>query len=459
MAAPILKTATDLEAEYITRLVTYTSELTDFSEGSINRALARAVAGLAENGELHYKEMYRRATLMNATGAALVDVAAEKGATQRPAARAKVPVIFVPETFVVTAIADVGATTEITVANSSPVQVGDSIRIRTGDGATSETATVTVITSTKITTATLTNTATYSADIGADQEVVVLMRVAIPADTVLASRASVNFQTLTSVTTGDANAVLSGEGTSLGLLDKAWAEAVTGGVRGNIEAFGITGAAVAIRGLKRAYNPVPATGGEDVEGDTALKYRAAHGPTAMSQGTLAWYTALVQQADQDVSRVIMVSATDLRSVSLKVLSRSGSALSSARLTAIQEYLEDRVREGFSVTVANVTLTSVEISAVVTLTPSGTLEAAFRDAASRVANYLDYTRWAFGMDVSSSALLNLIQNSSGVSAVDISSFEPGEDVAVGDESLPVLTVLALEDEATGKTINADLTVSF
>ena len=47
----------------------------------------------------------------------------------------------------------------------------------------------------------------------------------------------------------------------------------------------------------------------------------------------------------------------------------------------------------------------------------------------------------------------------MNTLETASFLPAADVVVGDQSLPVLTRLSLQDSATGDTINADLAVSY
>jgi len=456
---PTAKTLDELTQESILRLVAYTDQITNFSEGSTDLAYCRMAASLARNGDLHYRELYRRFTLMNATGDTLEDVAAEYGSAILSGARSQLWAILVPETFVVTIIADAGPITNITVASTTPILIGDSIRIRNGDGSTSETATVTGATPTVITTATLINTAAYAADLVAGNEVMVLFRATVPVGTTLASQVGVNFETLEEVITGDANPIMAGENAALALLDKTRAEATTATERGNIDPRTITGITPAIRGVRSAFNPAYGEGGTDSEDESSLRYRAAHGPTKASQGTLSWYTATAQGANEDILRVVMEEAVLMRTVNLEVLNRSGAGFSVAQTDAIAAYIQERIRDNFTVVVGNITMTAITVTAVVTLTRDGTLEGAFRSASSKIAAYLDYRIWSQGESVLASTLLTNVRNAEGVQAVEVASFLPAADVTVADDSFPTLVGVSMQDKSSGRTINATLTMSF
>ena len=78
-------------------------------------------------------------------------------------------------------------------------------------------------------------------------------------------------------------------------------------------------------------------------------------------------------------------------------------------------------------------------------------------ATRIANFLDWRVWDYGLDVDSADLLSLLNNTDGVDNVE--DFTPILDVSVAATSLPRFVRLALKDEDTGDIIDATLTQSF
>ena len=112
-----------------------------------------------------------------------------------------------------------------------------------------------------------------------------------------------------------------------------------------------------------------------------------------------------------------------------------------------------------VSVSNLTLTSVEVEASITLQPGKTLEEVYRDAAGRLVTYLDYRLWVEGTDVDNADLLSIVNTTPGVATLQTSSFLPATPVVVAAESFPTLVRLSLRDLVSGQTLNADLAVSF
>jgi uncharacterized phage protein gp47/JayE len=455
-----LKDRKQLAAEFIRRFRQYTDLVTWFGPNSVMRAFALAMGGAAEGAERLYTALVRRITLMAASGTYLTSVAAERGSDRLAGQRAKVLVIVRPYQVNVTAIT-AGATDLIEVDDSDPFAVSDSIRIRNGDGTVTEIRTIIAITSgtgpsggDELEVASLTGSYTPSTE-----DVDVLLRYTVAAGTTLLSNSGASFETLEAVTTGDSNPVLDGEGTFVGLADKVWCECTEVGALGNIDADTIDDFSPSIDDVLSVFNPEPGTGGADEETDYDLKYRTAHRPTLANQETLTWLEALLAKGNSDVLRAIRTTSSYVSTMAVKVLHRNGGPFSTANLTALDTYAGQRVRSYLTVECSNVTLTSVEVEAQITLDPDVTLEDVWKEAANRLASFLDHRKWAWGEDVDEADLLTIVNGTPGVATLVTATFLPASDVTVAVDSLPTLASLALEDTDSGDTMQADLAVSF
>lgn len=460
MPAPRIKDRKELTEEWIRRFITYTDRVTWFGSNSVMRAWAIATAGLVENSFQLYVAVLRRFTLFASRDEDLAVVAAERGAERRAATRARLLVVVRPFAANVTAVT-VGATDLIEVDDSSGFAPGDSIRIRNGDGTVSDVRTIIAITTgtgpnlgDELEVATLTGAYTPLTD-----DVDVLLRVLLPEGT-LVTTGSIQFQTLENLTTGDANPVLDGEGTFVGLADKVWAEAVVRGLSGNIEPRTITGLVTPVAGVVSVFNPERGLGGADSETDFELKRRAIEGPSEKAQETEAWFEALAKLGNEDVLRVVRPTGeVALGTLIMRVLHRNGGGFSATELADLETFIEQRVRSYMEVSLSNVVLTSIEIDAQVTLETDATLEGVWREYSSRVAAYLDFRKWQFGETVDADDLRKILEDVPGVAGVDASTFAPSTDVPVTATSLPTLTRISLLDIDSTDTVNADLSVAF
>jgi uncharacterized phage protein gp47/JayE len=460
MAAPRIKDRKELTEEWIRRFITYTDRVTWFGSNSVARAWAIATAGLVENSYQLYVAILRRFTLFASRDEDLAIVAAERGADRLTATRARLLVIIRPFSADVTAVT-LGATDLIEVDDSSGFLAGDSIRIRNGDGTVSDVRTIIAITigtgpnlGDELEVAVLTGAYTPLTD-----DVDVLIRVLVPEGT-LVTADSVQFATLENVTTGDANPILDGEGTFVGLADKVWTEATVRGASGNIEPRTITALVTPIAGVVDVFNPERGLGGADNETDFELKRRAIEGPSVQAQETAAWFEALAKQGNSDLIRVVRPEGeVALGTLIMRVLNRNGGNFSATEIADMETFVEQRVRSYMEVSIENITLTSVEIEAQITIESDGVLEDIWREYSQRVAAYLDFRKWAFGTDVDSIAIRKILEDVPGVAAVDQATFSPSVDIVVTDISLPTLTRISLIDLDTADTVNADLAVSF
>ena len=457
MAFPKVLDAVELAQEAIRRTVAATPLLTWFGEGGVARSLLDVAAQLGGYTGQLYTGVLRRFTLQAADGEQLDQVLVESGAPRRGAQRAKALVCFQPYT---TAWLDLtsGATDLLEIAAGDGVNfdAGDSIRVRNSDGTETEIATIIAVTSAtgpgggdELEVATLTGTYTPTTDDCA----VILRRVLAAGQQVTGGNQT--FELLSSVSVGDANPVLAGESVSLALADKAWAECTVAGAAGNVAAGTLTTLSPPVAGITAVNNPNAATGGADVESDFAAKRRAANTTQGAAQETLAWVEAVAQVGDEEVLRAVRTASVAVGEMEIAVVGRSAGAMSAARLAALEDFIEARVRSHLGVGVVNATMTAVEVKATITLRPTYTLRGVYAAAASRITEFLDIRKREFGEDVDEADLLVLVRQTEGVGSLETATFEPTANVEVADDSLPVLTRLWLIDATSGDEINATL----
>lgn len=442
----------------------YTDGLTWFGVNSVIGAVLQVSAFMGEIGSQLAAATQRRSSLLAAEGEDLDNLLAESGTERRAGTRAQVLVVLRPFRASVTDITIGGGTGTndlIEVDDSSGLDVGMSIRIRSEDAAITEAKTIVAITvgtgpsgNDEIEVTALAGTYPH-----ASTDVAILARVTIPAGSTFATSSGVSLSTLEEVTTGDANPALDGMSTAVSLADVAIAEADEVGTAGNIAPYDITDLATPITGLLEAFNPVAAQGGTDEESDAQARVRAIGQPAAANLDTEAWLYALARAGDEDVLRVRVLQAEAINEINVGVLTRSGGALGSTAKTALAEYLADRSRAALDISIDDITLTEVSIVATVSLSRGATLREVWIAVCSAVADYLDYETWEWGTDVDAGTLYDVVRAVTGVESIDPDAFTPGADVTVGADSLPVLVNVQLVDAATGDTVSADLSAVY
>lgn len=460
MADVEIKSRRQLVTDAITRIVTYTSQITWFGPNSVGSALANAIGGQTSLAYRLFKAVARRLSLRGAAGDVLTKVAAERGAQRRQDQRARVLVVLEPQSTTVSAIT-IGLTTRIEVASSSAFAAGDNVRVVNSDGTLTERADViSVSTGTgpnsgdEIEVSMLVN----AYDPATDDTRVVLRHDVLP-ETEINSQSGAVFLTTEQITVGDFNPLLAGESSTLALVDKVWCEAKDAGAAGDIPPRSITGLAVADADVVRVYNPERAFGGADEESDPDLRHRTAHQGATRSRETEAWLEAIAVQGGFGVLRAIQLEPDEVATFRAAIIARNGGPLSERRRAAVQAYVQERVRSFTTIAIENAVLTAVEVEARVHLSPDVTLRQAWRAAGASLAQYLDYRKWEWGTDPDYLELLRRVRNADGILAVEETSFLPTANPDVADDSIPVLVRLSMQDIDSGDTINGALAVSF
>lgn len=454
------KSRRQLLQEAVRRFVVSQDRINYFGENSVGRAFLNVIAALGEVGQQGINLLQRRNSLLGGTWeSGLADTLEEYGAPRRGASRSMVLACLQPWSTQVTAITN-AATSKIEVTDSSKFTVSDSVRIRS-DSATTEIRTVIAITTgtgpnggNEIEVALLSNT--YDP---LTEDVALLLRKTIATDTVISTSVGVRLQTIAPVTVGDMNPILNGETTALALLDKVWCECTTAGSRGAFSAFSISGFLVAEPDVRGIFNPEASIGGLDEASASEAKYEAAYFAAIQNVETQAGILALAKAGNPRVLRTLVVPPTQLRTISVRVLTAQAGPLSSGDKTSLQLYMDQRMRAKTTVQVLDLTLTQVSVEATVTIDGTTTLRAVWIAAVSRYASRIDPRTAEFGVDVQRADLITILNTTPGVEDLNSTTFLPAADVVVGPESLPLFVSLSLRDSATGQVINDVVAVSF
>lgn len=458
-----LKTRRELVREWYKRFRLYVpDEPWNFQPLSLLKGLALATASLASgNGYVLYQSLLQRFTVMASADDFLDQVARERGRRRRGPRHARALVIIQPRTAIVTAVD--ATSTKIEVSDSTDFEATRSLRIRSADGSTSESATISSVTvgtgpngGDELIVPALTNTYLPTTEV-----VNVLLRVTLPVGTLIDTLSSTQFKTLEAVTTGDSNAVFNGESTALALADKVRCEATTAGSDANIPVLSVTTLVTPVPGILKLQNPEAGRGGEDAEEDFQLKRRTMQGPAEANQETRRWLETMLRRANEDVERVIEGTSGSVGVMAIQVLNTNGGAFTASEIAAMKVSVEARVRSQLTLDIVNITLTAVEVEAQITLEPNFTLQQVLRAAGDRLAvlQALDYRKADFGVEVDNSGLLAIVRETSGVATLDTTTFLPSAPVPVVSDSLPRLIRLSLKDTVSGETINALVNVSF
>lgn len=449
-------TPNELFNNAVLNAITYDDTVTYFGKNSAEGALLWATSNQANAIMASVAEIYRRSILKAASGDYLHDKAEENGvAWEGLATRASMYIVVVPEYAIVSNIAGGGPNYTLTIDNEAFL-AADVVLVRGADGTVTESAVVGAVGAGTITLPlNAANVVAWNADIAAGGEVVVIFQATVPVDTTVTTSVGVTFETTKAVTTGNVNPILNGESSALALVDKAWCECTVTGSNGNVDQMSATGITPTVRGVARVFNPVQASGGTDDKSDYQIKYEVSHAATALAATPQLAIEAIAKQGNGDVFRLAYDTAGILNTISVRALTRSLSSLSSSAKTELAAYIQSRISYEVTVSISNVTMTAVEVSASVNLTPGYTLKQVWIDSVTSLATYLDLNRWPWGTDVDNSQLLRILLDTEGLASLDTATFTPAADVTVATNSLPYLARLTLTDANSGLSVGADI----
>jgi len=240
-------------------------------------------------------------------------------------------------------------------------------------------------------------------------------------------------------------------------------------------------------GISSVTNPAPSNGGQDEEDDDSLKSRCWNRYWALSRGPGEAYLGycydatktlcanydgsvpdcLVSNANWGVACTVgrYTECNQWRKrawiIRAKLKPRTngpasgtiyvipGGALSVPAWLqeVLTDYISPRVGLTTMVDIALVDFVDVDVRLNITVEPGYALSTAAENARLAVLEYLDYTRWPFGADVSREAVIAQIMGAEGVQ--DITMYEPAIDIVVGEYELPQLNTFVV-NQAIGAT---------
>lgn len=281
----------------------------------------------------------------------------------------------------------------------------------------------------------------------------------IPSGTELKSEDGLIFVTANEVTIGALNAALDGNALSIATADKTLVTCQTSGIVGNVTRRAINALVTPIAGVDSLTNPMPATGGSDVEKDVSYRFRAFNQVAILNKDTQDYYQAKAAEANSEVLRTYTERGSGLRAIKLTVARSNGGTFTATERIAIQNKVTKGSPALVTVDVQNVNFTTIAINFTVHKEPGFTLTQVFTNLADNLADFLDWSRWAFGQDVNQNDLLSLCRATDGVEQIQISTFTPIIDKVVAKNSLPKMGQLTLIDGDSAEQINPTISTTY
>lgn len=443
--------------------VVYTDKITYFGKNAVSYALSAAISRpLAEL--FHLEKTTRKAQFLRSSVKTDLDShGADHGIRRRKEGFASVLLVFLSTTTKIISIEESvsAGEDEITVLNGSKFQVGDSIRIRAqfGDPPNGEIREILSKPSANVI------RVTTLLNVYATDDFVVLRKVLPSGTTKALSASGIIFKTAQTITVGDTNPLMLGEGANFSLLDKTIAEAETLGESGNIPAFTITALNSAVTGIEQVYNPTPGSGGTDIEDDSVYRPRIQGEGGRSAVETEKWFLAMATEIENTIGRVAVKKSTNVNALEIYVVARSGALYDPAKLQHIKTGYEDRLKSNLAVNVYNLIFSDIFVEAFITLVSGNIMQDGFNAAASNLSAFLNWLTWPFEKTVDDADLLRMVDGADPIDntsnfKVNGVSISDNADVIISATSLPRLTQLKLTNaDDTSQVIGGFITQSF
>lgn len=281
----------------------------------------------------------------------------------------------------------------------------------------------------------------------------------VTAGTQVKSTSGIIFETVKNLTLGAANSPYDTYPCEP-LCDKVEAIATTTGESGNVEANTVTTLVVADGDVTAVTNPSPAQGGCDAESDNQFRNRIVERILLKNQGTLKFYEALAKEIDEEVFRVYACKGSSVREVAIYVMNRSGTGMTAADRDYLEESIKNYAPICANPKVYNITFTDVDIYAKVSLESGYTLQDVFENMVKNLAEFIDWSRLDFGVELDDADILDVCNETQGVKDIDLPTFQPNANIECDDNSIPRLgTVVLVNMNDSSDTINYTVTSSY
>ncbi len=281
----------------------------------------------------------------------------------------------------------------------------------------------------------------------------------VPAGTQVKSISGIIFETLAALTIGTTNSSYDLYPCEP-LTDKVEARATTTGSSGNVSAHTITTLVNPISGVTSVTNPSHAIGGKDSESDNEFRTRIVERIQLLNQGTLAFYEAVARDINNDILRVHAAKGESTREVSIFVASRSGTGLTTTELSELEASIKNYAPICAVPKCYNVTFKDVDVYARISLKQGFVLKDVFENISKNLAEYLDWSKLKFGIEIDDADVLSIIKNTTGLKDIDLSTFRPNTNIKCAQNSIPRLGTIYLENlNNTSESINYSPATSY
>lgn len=279
----------------------------------------------------------------------------------------------------------------------------------------------------------------------------------IPEGTEVAGDHGIVFKTLYQITINTDGGYQFG---SSGLGASALAESTTKGEITKVGENSINKLVAPIEGVDSVLNPLPAYYGADKEADELYRYRIKYQVSVLNKTTQDFVTEGCKEANEDICRTFVEKAAGENKISVYIIKRSGTFLTTPEKSYINSYLNNRWVIFPQVGVLDFPITQVDISMTLRLVPGYTLAQVFVNCTDGVMNYLDFRTWKIGEDIDSDDILQICLNAEGVDDIDVPNFIPGSNIEVEYNSLPILhNITMINMDNASDTINLNLNPGF
>lgn len=262
---------------------------------------------------------------------------------------------------------------------------------------------------------------------------------------------------------GIGNPSLSGADGSITFGHWAWVESVNSGSITKSSANTIT---VTANQAITVFNPAPTTGGSDAESDDELRIRLLAAKFSQSTYTNSFFNTIALEANTTIQKVI-VEWNPITGLNFYLCNRSACQYTSAELTAIEDYIKNRIPAffqssqntiAFAVHAHNVSFTGIDIEFQGKFKPNPTIMDSYITIIDRLGDqYINPIRLDFGQPILDDMVLKGILDTKLALDLQLSSIRVNGTTKVTPlfNSICRINSVKMIDDLTSTTINLSL----
>lgn len=220
---------------------------------------------------------------------------------------------------------------------------------------------------------------------------------------------------------------------------KVPAQAVKGGAAGNAAAGAVRIMVTPPQGMESVANPEPFRGGDDAEGDEALRRRLLESYRNISNGTnKAYYKAIVLGYGDVKKAEVLPRVRGRGTVDIVLVPRPGVDFDELA-ARVEEELGEKREIGVDVLVRRAREVPINVSVNIGLAANYTEQEVFARMQAAVSGYSD--RLAIGEHVTLAALGNILYQVEGVA--NYRFLHPAEDVFIGRDEVGIVNLTEMK----------------